>query len=229
MQTTWFACRSKIASSECCFTPQSASGWSCSDTSSGPRRRKSIRERLYDSHRPYLHHPAEQMRVAQVIRGRRRRVPSPADVEAILASDQEREYTVSVLRRHWLAGRLTAEEFEQRVAEVVHARFVADLWHALRFLPVDAPFIPRRRGGGSAVASLVTGVMAIFILMVSFGLLFIVALPLAVTAWALGRDARRSGNPQRYSMARAGEVLGIVGTAFSLLLLAGCAAFLGVI
>jgi hypothetical protein len=150
-------------------------------------------------------------------------------VEAILASDQERDYTVRVLRRHWLAGRLTAEEFEQRVAEVVRARFVADLWHALRFLPVDASFVPRRTGGGSAVASLATGVMALLILMVSLGLLFIVALPLAVTAWALGRDARRSGSPQRYGMARAGEVLGIVGTALSLLLLAGCAAFLGVI
>ena len=161
--------------------------------------------------------------------GRPPRVPSPADVEAILASDKERDYTVSVLRRHWLAGRLTAEEFEQRVAEVVRARFVADLWHALRFLPVDAPFVPRRTGGGSAVASLATGVTALLILMVSLGLLFIVALPLAVTAWALGRDARRSGSPQRYGMARAGEVLGIAGTALSLLLLAGCAAFLGVI
>jgi membrane protein implicated in regulation of membrane protease activity len=84
-------------------------------------------------------------------------------------------------------------------------------------------------GGGSAVASLATGVMALLILMVSLGLLFVVALPLAVTAWALGRDARRSGSPHRYGMARAGEVLGIVGTALSLLLLAGCAAFLGVI
>lgn len=151
-------------------------------------------------------------------------------MKAILASDLERENTVAVLRRHWLAGRLTADEFEQRVAEAVRARFVADLWHALRFLPVEAPhdrYGPR--GGGSAVASLVTGVMAIFILMMSLGMLFIVALPLAVTAWALGRDARRSGNAQRYGMARAGEVLGIVGTALSLLLLAGCAAVLGVI
>lgn len=148
---------------------------------------------------------------------------------ALLVSDRERDYTVRLLRTHLLSGRLTEEEFEQRVDEALRARFATDLWRALRALPVDAPFIPRMTGGGSAVASLATGVMALLILMVSLGLLFIVALPLAVTAWALGRDARRSGNPQRYGIARAGEVLGMVGTALSLLLLAGCAAFLGVI
>ncbi len=148
---------------------------------------------------------------------------------ALLVSDRERDYTVRLLRKHWLSGRLTEEEFEQRVDEALRARFATDLWRALRALPVDAPFIARTTGGGSAVAALVTGVTALLILMVSLGLLFIVALPLAVTAWALGRDARRSGNPRRYGMARAGEVLGIVGTALSLVLLAGCAALLGVI
>jgi hypothetical protein len=150
-------------------------------------------------------------------------------VTALLVSDRERDYTVRLLRTHWVSGRLTAEEFEQRVDGAFRARFATDLWRALRALPVEAPSLPRTTGGGSAVASLVTGVMAIFILMVSLGLLFIVALPLAVTAWALGRDSRRSGTVRRHGMARAGEVLGIVGTALSLLLLAGCAALLGVI
>jgi hypothetical protein len=150
------------------------------------------------------------------------------DVEALLVSDQEREYTVGLLRRHWLAGRLTAEEFEQRVAEALRARFADDLWRALRFLPVDGQPRPvGQAGGGAAAASLITGVLALFLLMGSFGLLFIVTLPLAVTAWALGRDARRSGNPSRRGIARAGEVIGIVGTAFSVLMLAGCAAILG--
>ncbi|MBD0282046.1 MAG: DUF1707 domain-containing protein [Thermoleophilaceae bacterium] len=144
-------------------------------------------------------------------------------MEALLASDREREYTVGLLRRHWLAGRLTAEEFEQRVTEAVRARFVGDLWHALRFLPVDAPpGPPRPAGGGLAAASLVVGLFALLLLMGSFGLLFVVTLPLAATAWALGRAARRSGG--RPSIARAGEVIGMVGTALSALLLAGCAA-----
>ena len=142
-------------------------------------------------------------------------------------SDQDREYTVGLLRRHLLAGRLTVEEFEQRVAEAVRARFEGDLWRALRFLPMDAP--PRPAGGGLAVGSLVTGVMSLLLLMASLGLLFIVTLPMSVTAWALGREARRSGNPSRPGIARAGEVIGIVGAVFSVLMLAGCAAILGIL
>jgi Domain of unknown function (DUF1707) len=148
-------------------------------------------------------------------------------VTALLVSDKEREYTVSLLRGHWVSGRLTAEEFEQRVGEALRARSAADLWGALRSLPVEAPPRPAQPvGGGSAVASLITGLMALFLLMISFGLFFLLTLPLAVTAWALGRDARRSGGPGRRGVARAGEVMGIVGTAISALMLAGCAALI---
>jgi hypothetical protein len=148
-------------------------------------------------------------------------------LNALLVSDSDREYTVSLLRGHWLSGRLTAEEFEERVGEALRARHGEDLWRALRFLPVDAA---RRRApracGRTAVASLVTGVLALFLLMISFGLFFLLTLPLSVTAWALGRDARRSANSTQRGMARAGEVMGIVGTALSALLLAACAALI---
>jgi hypothetical protein len=143
-------------------------------------------------------------------------------VAALLVSDREREYTVGLLRGHWLSGRLTAEEFEQRVGEAWRARFAADLWHALRALPVDAPAPAPPAKGASAVLSIVLGVLGLCLLVMSFGLLFIVTLPLSVTAWALGREARRSGAPN----GRAGEVLGIAGTALGLLLFAGCAALL---
>jgi Domain of unknown function (DUF1707) len=147
---------------------------------------------------------------------------------ALLVSDSDREQTVSLLRGHWLSGRLTAEEFEQRVGEALRARTARDLWTALRWLPVEGPSRPARpSGGGSAVASLVTGLMAVILLMVSFGLFFMLTLPLAVTAWALGRQARRSAHPRSQGMARTGEVLGIVGTALSALMLAGCAALIG--
>jgi hypothetical protein len=76
------------------------------------------------------------------------------------------------------------------------------------------------------VVSLVLGILSICLLCLSFGLLFVLTLPLSVTAWALGRGARRSGAPGNRGTARAGEVLGIVGTALSALLLAGCAALL---
>jgi hypothetical protein len=145
---------------------------------------------------------------------------------ALLVSDREREYTVGLLRRHWLSGRLTAEEFEERVGEAWRARFADDLWRALRALPVEAPPpAPVAPGGGSAIASLVTGLTAVSLLVMSFGLLFVIVLPLAATAWALGRDARRSGTRYR-SAAIVGELLGVVGTTLSLVLLAGCAALL---
>jgi hypothetical protein len=62
--------------------------------------------------------------------------------------------------------------------------------------------------------------------MSSFGLFFLLTLPLAVTGWALGREARLSGAPSHGGMARAGEVIGIAGTGLSLLMLAGCAALI---
>jgi hypothetical protein len=150
-------------------------------------------------------------------------------VSALLVSDQEREYTVGLLRRHWLTGRLTAEEFEQRVGEAWHARSAQDLWQALRWLPLDTAPVTARApssGSGSAVCSLVLGLLGLFVLIGSLGLLFVIALPLSVTAWALGREARRSGAGDARGVAIAGEVIGVVGTALSLIWLAGCAALL---
>src|SRR5918996_4002635 len=143
VETSSFASRSRIASSERCLTPPSASGRSRSTTSSGPRSRKSIR--------------------------RAATVPRPTtiagEVNALLVSDREREYTVGLLRGHWLSGRLTADEFEQRVGEAWRARFSSDLWHALRALPVDAPPVPRvPPRGRSGVGSLVLAITALCLL-----------------------------------------------------------------
>jgi hypothetical protein len=145
-------------------------------------------------------------------------------VSAVLVSDQEREYTVGLLRGHWLTGRLTAEEFEQRVGEACRARSAQDLWQALRWLPVEAPPAVRRPSAGLAVWSLVLGIVGLFVLLMSFGLLFPIALPLSVTAWALGREARRSGACSAPGVATAGQVIGMTGTALSVIWLAGCAA-----
>jgi hypothetical protein len=152
-------------------------------------------------------------------------------VSAFLVSDHEREYTVDLLRGHWLSGRLTAEEFEQRVDEAWRARFTADLWQALRALPAPAPppsFAPPAKSH-SATASLVLGVVAICMLFLSFGLLFFVTLPMAITAWGLGREARRAAPPGGRGKAAAGEALGIAGTLLSLLPLAVIAALVGLL
>ena len=130
---------------------------------------------------------------------------------------------MGLLRRHWLTGRLTADEFEQRVGEAWHARSVAELWQALRWLPVEAAPPARRLRAASAVCSLVLGLLGLLVLVGSFGLLFVISLPLSVTAWALGRDSRRSGSCGAPGVAVAGEVLGVTGTLLSVIWLAGCA------
>jgi Domain of unknown function (DUF1707) len=135
-------------------------------------------------------------------------------VSALLVSDREREYTVGLLRGHWLSGRLTAEEFEQRVGEAWRARFAADLWKALRWLPVETPPVPAPAKPASGVPSLVLAIAALCLLFFSFGLLFFFTLPLAIVAWVLGRSARRSG---ARGPAVAGEALGIAGTLLSAL------------
>jgi Domain of unknown function (DUF1707) len=141
-------------------------------------------------------------------------------VAAVLVSDHEREYTVGLLRGHLLSGRLTVEEFEERVAEAWRARFASDLWQALRALPVEAPRPAPQPKSTSAAVSLVLGITSLCLFFLSFGLLFFFTLPLSVTAWALGREARRSG------AGAAGEALGATGTVLGVLVFAGCAALL---
>ena len=151
-------------------------------------------------------------------------------MSALLVSDREREFTVGLLRGHWLSGRLTAEEFEQRVGEAWRARFAADLWQALRALPVEAPPVPQAPPKPrSGTAPLVLGIAAICLLFVSFGLLFFLTLPLAITAWALGREARRAAPPGRGGAATAGEALGIAATLLSLLPVVAIAGLFGLL
>jgi hypothetical protein len=143
-------------------------------------------------------------------------------VSALLVSDQDREYTVGLLRSHWLTGRLTADEFEERVSEAWAARYSTDLWRALRWLPTDPP--ARRRGSG-AVALILSG-LGSCIMFFTLGFGSPLALPLFVAGWAAGREARRSSPTGSSGAARAGEVLGIVGTLGCLMFVAGCAAIL---
>jgi Domain of unknown function (DUF1707) len=145
-------------------------------------------------------------------------------VEALLVSDREREHTVGLLRGHWMSGRLTGEEFESRVAEAWSARYAGDLWRALRWLPVDSlPAAPRIEPSGTAVAGLVFALIGLCVLLGSFGLLFLISLPISATGWILGRSARRSGTSAP-RVARSAEMIGLVGTVIALLITASCAA-----
>jgi hypothetical protein len=63
--------------------------------------------------------------------------------ELVRASDAERERSVALLREHFAEGRLTLEEFVERVDALSRATTLGDLDAALHELPVAAP---ARRG-----------------------------------------------------------------------------------
>jgi Domain of unknown function (DUF1707) len=141
----------------------------------------------------------------------------------------------SLLRDHWVAGRLSVEEFEQRLAGAMAARDQADLSGALAGLPAP-PFPPPAWRGTqtqaqspNAIASLVLGIAGLSLLMMSFGLLSFVTLPLSAVGWGLGRSARRDADRRgvpRPGQAVPGEILGMVGTVLSAVVIAGCAAII---
>jgi hypothetical protein len=56
-----------------------------------------------------------------------------------LVADSDRATAADELRQHYDSGRLTLEEFENRLAEVHTARTRGDLEHALRQLPRSEP------------------------------------------------------------------------------------------
>lgn len=146
----------------------------------------------------------------------------------VRASDADREAALRRLREHWLAGRLALEEYEERCAEATEARYLADLAAAVRELPppAPAPVVVAVQASSAhrseAVASLSLGITGLVLLAFSMGLLFIVSLPLSVSAWTFGRIGRRRAPQDARSMAVAGEVMGIVGTVCGCLALTAC-------
>ena len=57
----------------------------------------------------------------------------------VRASDEDRQRVVAVLQRHTEAGRLTLDEFSDRVGTVYRAKTLDDLRAALDDLPALAP------------------------------------------------------------------------------------------
>ena len=83
---------------------------------------------------------------------RRLRTPIPASEGAVRVGDAERERVVELLHDHAVAGRLDAEELEERAARAYAARYGAELQAALAELPAVAE-PGRPRGGRSAPRS----------------------------------------------------------------------------
>ncbi len=158
-------------------------------------------------------------------------------------SDADRDRATELLREHWVAGRLDVDELDARLAEVCGARFDYELNAALRELPVAPRPAPVGWAGPTpygypdgalepgdnkrAGASLVISIASLWLLAMTFGLLWIVTLPASFAAVVLGVEGRRRANrlPRGtgHGMATAGLLLGIAGTAISGTLLAGCA------
>ena len=83
------------------------------------------------------------------------------------------------------------------------------------------PVAPAVPDNGIAVAAFIVGISALGLLLTSMGLLFIVTLPMAVTAIFLGRSGirrvDRGETPRHRGLGQAGLVMGIVGTVLSVL------------
>jgi len=68
-----------------------------------------------------------------------------AEPPAVRASDAERERAVTALREHCAAGRLTLEEFTERVEEAYKARTREEVEQAFRELPPEGALPKPRR------------------------------------------------------------------------------------
>lgn len=96
----------------------------------------------------------------------------------IRVSDADRERTVKLLERHHVDGRLSWEEFSERMEAAFHSRTREDLRRTLADLPpLDEPRppAPRRAPAGPDWRSLVTPPVVVAVL-----------IGLAVLLWAFG-------------------------------------------
>jgi len=93
---------------------------------------------------------------------------------ALRASDADREQAVAELERHTAAGRLSLDEFEERVTRALAALTRGDLAAVLHDLPVEPPASadPHRTGARQlAVAFLLAAstIVMLAILLAVFG------------------------------------------------------------
>jgi hypothetical protein len=93
-----------------------------------------------------------------------------------LAGDAEREQAAARLREHFVGGRLTLEELEERIELALQARSTADLRRALRGLPGIAGRTLVQAVVRGAALVVLTGAWLVF----SFMLLAVFALMLLI-------------------------------------------------
>lgn len=85
------------------------------------------------------------------------------------ASDDDRSRVIAVLQRHTEAGRLTLDEFSDRVADVYAARTLTDLASVTRDLPAS-PLPPAGLAAGDGSRHLVIAFAVAVAVLVLLGL-----------------------------------------------------------
>jgi hypothetical protein len=162
-------------------------------------------------------------------------------IGAIRASDADRDKALGLLREHWLAGRLTVDEYELRCEEAARGCFIDDLRWSLRELPYPPPehgvsaLTPAPPAAGhtraqprspeaKAILSVVLGALTMTAAWIP--LLFLVTLPASTYGWWCGRRVRRADRTLVRGdirvTATVGEVLSIIATAMGVLALGAC-------
>ena len=140
----------------------------------------------------------------------------PAGTSHLRASDADRERAVDLLRAAFVEGRLTNDEYDERVAHAYASRTYGDLTRLIADLPAPPHQVPatvHRPTNALAIGSLACGVAQFFTL----GLTMIPAIVLGHTA---RRQIRRSGEAGD-SLALVGLVLGWLGVAVAAIAILG--------
>ena len=147
---------------------------------------------------------------------------------AMRAATADRERTVDVLKAGFAEGRLTQDEYNDRMAKAYDARTYGDLAGLVRDLPAGAmphppahpafPAVPATRShtNSTAIAALVLGLGVPF-----FG---VTAIPAVICGHKARREIRRTGE-QGDGMAVAGLVLGYLAITIGVLLILAAMAF----
>jgi hypothetical protein len=137
------------------------------------------------------------------------------------AADVDRDRAVSFLTTAFTEGRLTKDEYDERVEQALHARTYADLDVVVTDLPgarnVASPPVVRPRGtNGLAIASLACGIA-------QFMLGPLPTIPAIVFGHVARHQIRRTGEDGA-GLALAGLILGWAAVIMGVLIVAGVAA-----
>jgi len=87
------------------------------------------------------------------------------------ASDEDRLRVIAVLQRHTAAGRLSLDEFSERVSSVYSARTLIELATVTRDLPGE-PAPPDPPGAESGAQHLVIAFVVAMVVLVLLGVVF---------------------------------------------------------